>query len=155
MANCRERPRLLRQRQSTFIRDVWTAPHPQRSTQGFFAAKLTCPLLIGVAAATERSPGCRLSKAWLVSCANKAEEGTISRELFIQMTFQGESWLSGCLCFSANPLRLQKDSSSDKHPVPQCPCMLVLGRRAAGGGGRVHSSVLFLQGSCWANSGDV
>lgn len=47
------------------------------------------------------------------------------------MTFRGKSWLSGCLCFSANPLRLQKDSSSDKHPVPQCPCILVLG-----GGGR-------------------
>lgn len=45
------------------------------------------------------------------------------------MTFRGESWLSGCLCFSANPLRLQKDSSSDKHPVPQCPCILVLGGR--------------------------
>lgn len=56
------------------------------------------------------------------------------------MTFLGESWLSGCLCFSANPLRLQKDSSSDKHPVPQCSCILVLG---GGGGGGAESIPVF------------
>lgn len=30
------------------------------------------------------------------------------------------------VCFSANPLRLHKDSSSDRHPVPWCPCILFL-----------------------------